>query len=131
MLCGREGRGGDFVAEARDFLRTARFQIDVGIYDLAVFNLEQALQLFLRAKLLELGVQYPRTHSLRQLLKLLQAVAQGERGRLAGELLDKYLLELGALEDAYINSRYIPREYTRDEAERLFKVVLEIMNSGL
>ena len=116
---------------SKDFLRTARFQIDAGIYDLAVFNLEQALQLYLKAKLLELGAQYPRAYGLRQLLKLLQEVAPEEKRRLAAQLLDRYLLELGALEDAYINSRYVPRDYTREEAERLFKAVLEIINSGL
>ena len=112
---------------AGGFLHTARFQIDNGMYDLAVFNMEQALQLFLKAELLEYGVQYPKTRSPR---RLLAEAAPGEEGRRYGELLDKYVFELGVLEDAYINARYIPREYTKEEAEGLFRLVSEIVGGG-
>lgn len=84
-------------------------QMDKGFYDLAVFSLEQSLQLYLKASLLKLGVDYPRTLSVRKLLELLGELAESEEVR---ELLSKYAVELGALEDAYITSRYIPREYT-------------------
>ncbi len=57
------------VRRAKEFLRTADFQLENGMYDLAIFNLEQALQLFLKAKILEYGAQYPRTRSVRYLLK--------------------------------------------------------------
>ncbi len=115
---------------SRAFLQTARFQIESGMFDLAVFNTEQALQLFLKAKLLEYGMQYPRTCGIRRLLRLLANAAPGEEGRRHGELLSKYVFELGVLEDAYINARYIPREYTREEAERLFSLVSEIISGG-
>ncbi|AFA39924.1 putative conserved protein related to C-terminal domain of eukaryotic chaperone, SACSIN [Pyrobaculum oguniense TE7] len=115
---------------SRAFLQTARFQIENRMYDLAVFNMEEALQLFLKAKLLEYGVQYPRTRGIRRLLRLLADAAPGEEGRRYGELLSRYLFELGVLEDAYINARYIPREYTREEAERLFSLVSEIISGG-
>ncbi len=84
-------------------------QMDKGFYDLAVLSLEQSLQLYLKASLLKLGVDYPRTHSVRKLLELLGELAESEEVR---ELLSKYAVELGALEDAHITSRYIPREYT-------------------
>ncbi|MGC8544297.1 MAG: HEPN domain-containing protein [Vulcanisaeta sp.] len=101
------------------------------MYDLAIFNLEQALQLFLEAKILEYGAQYPRTHSVRYLLKFLRDIVSSDKKRVVSELLDKYLFELGVLEDAYIGAKYVPREYTRKEAERLIKVVNEIMNGEL
>ncbi|GAB6947123.1 HEPN domain-containing protein [Vulcanisaeta sp. JCM 16161] len=119
------------IRRARDFLRTAGFQVENGMYDLAIFNLEQALQLFLKAKILEYGAQYPRTHSIRYLLKFLRDIVPSDKKRVVSELLDKYLFELGVLEDAYIGARYVPREYTREEAERLIKVVSEIMSSEL
>ncbi|WP_054856640.1 HEPN domain-containing protein [Vulcanisaeta sp. JCM 16159] len=119
------------IRRARDFLRTAGFQVENGMYDLAIFNLEQALQLFLKAKILEYGAQYPRTHSIRYLLKFLRDIVPSDKKRVVSELLDKYLFELGVLEDAYIGARYVPREYTREEAERLIKVVNEIMSSEL
>ncbi len=67
------------IRRARDFLRTANFQMENEMYDLAVFNLEQALQLFLKAKILEYGAQYPRTHSVRYLLKFLRDVVPGDK----------------------------------------------------
>jgi len=112
------------IERSRRFLETARMQMDKGFYDLAVFSLEQSLQLYLKASLLKLGVDYPRTHSVRKLLELLGELAESEEIR---ELLSKYAVELGALEDAYITSRYIPREYTLEEASRLFQAVVRMM----
>ncbi|ABW02388.1 HEPN domain-containing protein [Caldivirga maquilingensis] len=117
------------IRRARDFLATARYQFNNGIYDLAVFNLEQSLQLFLKARILEHGVQYPRTNSIRYLLKFLHDIAHDYEKPIISGILSKYLFELGVLEDAYINARYVPREYTREEAEALIKVVEEVMNS--
>jgi len=73
----------NLLRRAERFIETAEYQLSRGFYDLAVFSLEQALQLFLKAKLLANGVDYPRTHSVRALLE--------------------------ALEDAYITSRYVMR----------------------
>jgi HEPN domain-containing protein len=99
-------------------------QIERGFYDLAVFSLEQGLQLFLKACLLKLGADYPRTHSARKLLELIYKVSKSEA---ISDLLCKFSVELGALEDAYITSRYVPRSYSPEEVERLKKVVEEVM----
>ncbi len=117
------------IRRSRMFLETARFQIDRGFYDLAAFSLEQALQLFLKAKLLEMGVDYPRTHSARRLLEMLSGILSGEARERVENLLRNYLMELGVLEDAYITSRYVVREYTRDEVERPAKVVEEVIRN--
>ena len=112
------------IERSRRFLETTRMQMDKGFYDLAVFSLEQSLHLYLKASLLKLGVDYPRTRSVRKLLELLSELAGSEEVR---ELLSEYAVELGALEDAYITSRYIPREYTLEEASRLFQAVVRTM----
>jgi len=44
-------------------------------------------------------------------------------------MLNNYLFELGMLEDAYITSRYVPREFKKQEAERLMKLVKEVMEN--
>lgn len=36
-------------------------------------------------------------------------------------------LEFSSLEDAYVTSRYFPREFTKGEAERLMKFYLEVV----
>ncbi len=91
-----------------------------------MFSLEQSLQMFLKARLLESGVDYPRTHSLRRLLEML-AEASPDSAEAARGVLRRFMLELGALEDAYITSRYVPREFRREDAERLMAVVEEVM----
>ncbi|MEM2226716.1 MAG: HEPN domain-containing protein [Candidatus Bathyarchaeia archaeon] len=114
---------------AEEFLRTAEYQMESGFYGLAAFSLEQSLQLFLKAKLLERGVEYPRTHSVRKLLEMLSEVGGEGQREMARGLLERYLLELGALEDAYITSRYIAREFRKEEVERLRGVVEEVMRN--
>jgi len=112
------------VERSRRFLLTAEMQIERGFYDLAVFSLEQALQLYLKACLLKLGVDYPRTHSVRKILEVIYKLTGSENIR---RLLVEYAIELGVLEDAYITSRYIARDYSEEEARRLYEVVNEVM----
>ena len=111
---------------SRQFFETAEMQLERGFYDLAAFSLEQSLQLFLKAALLKLGLEYPRTHSVRRLLELLHEVTGREDIR---DVIQEYILELGLLEDAYIASRYVVRDYGRDEVLKLKKAVEEVMNA--
>ena len=104
---------------------TADLQAERGFFDLAVFSLEQALKLFLKAQLLKYGVDFPKTHSVRRLLKL---IIRLDIAKKIDIFLKQYSLELGALEDAYISSRYIPREYTSEDYFRIKKVVEEIID---
>jgi HEPN domain-containing protein len=109
---------------SRRFLETAEMQFERGFHDLAVFSLEQALQLYLKACLLKLGVDYPRTHSVRKLLELTYKLTGAEEIK---RILTDYAVELGSLEDAYIMSRYVAREYSVEEAGRLRQVVTRLM----
>lgn len=105
------------------FYQSALMQVERGFYDLAVFSLEQSLQLYLKACLLKVGVDYPRTHSVRRLLELLYEVVGRSEIK---ELLHRLSLELGALEDAYITSRYVSRDYSLEEVNRLKAAVEEV-----
>jgi HEPN domain-containing protein len=90
-------------------------------YDLAAFNLEQSLQLFLKGNLLKIGVEFPKTHTLRKLFLLL-----GEAlGRLKEfkDFEEENSLEFASLEDVYVTSRYFPRKFEKSEVERLKKFV--------
>jgi Uncharacterized conserved protein related to C-terminal domain of eukaryotic chaperone, SACSIN len=64
---------------SKDFLETAEYQIGRGFYDLAAFGLEQALQLFSKAKLLAEGADYPRTYSVRVLLEILSELVPEDK----------------------------------------------------
>ena len=110
---------------SRAFYETALMQAERGYYDLAVFSLEQALQLFLKALLVKLGIGYPRSRSARRLLRLIAEAEPGLAATVEG-LIFKYSVELAALEDAYITSRYTPRVFEEAEVERLRRVVEEV-----
>jgi len=113
------------LGRSRRFYETASMQIDKGFFDLAAFSLEQSLQLYLKAMLLKIGLEYPRTHSIRRLMELLYEVKEREEIK---ALLSTFSVEIGALEDAYITSRYIARAYAPEEIMRLKRVVEELMN---
>jgi HEPN domain-containing protein len=117
------------IKRSHDFLETAEYQTSKGFYDLATFSLEQALQLFLKARVLAEGVDYPRTHSVRTLLEILSELVPENRKPTVKRILENRLLELGMLEDAYITSRYVMREFTKQEAEKLTKTVKKIMQN--
>ena len=112
-----------------DFLDTADYQTSKGFYDLATFSLEQALELFLKAKVLAEGVDYPRTHSVRALLEILLDLVVEKRKTIIKNVMEDYLLELGMLEDGYITSRYVMREFKKPEVEKLTIAVKEIMKN--
>ncbi|MDJ0270714.1 MAG: HEPN domain-containing protein [Aigarchaeota archaeon] len=110
-----------------EFMTTAKIQFEQGLYGLAAFSLGQALRLYLKHKLLLLGVKFPWTHSVRRLLELLTEVSS-ERCRVAmSYVMERYLMELSVLEDAYITSRYVAGEFSREEVERLYLAVEDIL----
>ena len=87
---------------SRGFLETAEYQKSKGFFDLATFSLEQALQLFLKAKVLAEGVDYPRTHSVRVLLEILSDLVPENKKSAVKGILENYLLELGMLEGGMV-----------------------------
>jgi HEPN domain-containing protein len=108
---------------AKAFLDNAERLYSEGVYDLAAFNLEQAVQLLLKYKLLLIAGSYPKTHSLRRLFRTLIEVA-GDRD------LENFYLEninvIGDLESAYISARYLPVEYEEREVENMLILAKKI-----
>lgn len=101
------------------FLEVAKYLMNKEYYDLAIFNMEQFCQLILKSKLLRKVGTYPRTHSLLTLINALNEAVGGE----LSEFIERETIYLSSLEDAYIVSRYLPREYGRREAEMLFSFI--------
>lgn len=50
---------------------------------------------------------------------MLSEVVNGDGKSVIELILENYLLELGVLEDAYITSQYLMRDFTEREARRL------------
>ncbi|MCC6054001.1 MAG: HEPN domain-containing protein [Thermosphaera sp.] len=110
-------------SRAESFLRNARRLIEEGEADIAIFSLEQYCQLILKYKLLVYTGSYPRTHSLRQLIR--------ELGRVDPRILVlvndvKNLHYVARLEEAYISSRYLPYKYTIEEVKDIGRFILEV-----
>ncbi len=108
-----------------DFLRQARKALEEGAYDVSCFLAEQSLQLYLKSILLKIAGDYPRTHNIRRLI--------GEISKILGsEELKKFVninrIRLSLLEDAYLMARYFVKEYDKEEASDMIKLVEETMN---
>jgi HEPN domain-containing protein len=54
------------------FLRNAKRNYEEKDFDTSMFNLEQATQLFLKAKILEFGIQFPKLHDIFELINILK-----------------------------------------------------------
>ncbi len=115
MSVGQRDRGSFLKRRALAFLEDARFDFMREEYDLVLFHVEQFVQLYLKHLLyLRLG-DFPKTHSPSELFKLLARVYNREE---VMEFYRENLEMLALLEDAYISSRYLPRAFSREVAER-------------
>lgn len=80
---------------SKESLETAECQTNKNFYDLAVFSLEQALQLFLKSKVLAEGINYPRTHSVRSLLEILSDIVPENKKPIIKSILKKLSIGTG------------------------------------
>lgn len=101
---------------AEAFLDNAAYNYQNARYDLAAFNLEQAVQLYIKTKLLELIGEFPRTHNLVILLKELSSVY---KEREVAAFIKAEMLRLTKLTDVYITARYYTREFFEEEVKDL------------
>ena len=101
---------------AKKFEKLAKFCLRNNDFDLAVFNSEQAVQLLLKTFLLEQQGWYPKTHSIFELLNLCGKFKSGMKN-----FIRKERLAISLLEDSYITSRYVAREFTKEEAEEAIR----------
>ncbi len=106
-----------YIERAEKFRRNAEFNFENGDYDIAMFHIEQSMQLLIKAKLLDLKGYFERTHNLRKLLSELRDIEGVE------EFLKNYRIVLRNLERAYITSRYYFEEFFKEEVEEAFEAL--------
>jgi len=112
-----------FLRRARVFENDARNNFKNGDFDIAMFHLEQAAQLMVKAKLLDLKGSFQRTHSLRRLLSELSDLTGSDELKRFINMNKRILRDL---ERAYISSRYIYDEFFEEEVKEAFRVVNEL-----
>jgi HEPN domain-containing protein len=109
---------------AASFLELAGYSLQRGFHDVAAFNAEQAAQLYLKATLLELIGDFPRTHSIIFLLNELKRVG----GKEVEDFVKKNKRGLHVLEDAYLTNRYFYKLFDKEDVEDLISLAEKVMN---
>jgi HEPN domain-containing protein len=108
-----------------DFFKEGERNLNVGKYNLAMFHLEQALQLGLKYKLYELTGTYDKTHDI---IILLNKIIELTKNNKLKEIVDNEYITLELIKQAYISSRYLPFTYDKKSAEKAYQVVKNILN---
>ena len=120
---------------AMEFYKLARRNFEDGFYNISAFEIEQACQLYLKYILFKKAGDYPKVHFLTVLLEELHKAIGDIRIK---EFLKENTLALQSMESAYLSSRYLGKEYNRDEveslldfADKLVKFLEEVANEKL
>jgi HEPN domain-containing protein len=109
----------DFLKErAREFFEEAKELLKKKRYNLSAFNLEQAIQLFVKYLIGKKLGDWPKTHYLSELVPDLSKAYKNK------EILKFYReneLFFENLEDAYFMSRYFPKKFSENSLLQLFE----------
>ena len=105
-----------------EFLDGAGRALDSRQFDLSCFLYEQGLQLTLKSGLLAKAGDYPRTHSLRELLGEFREDVPAVEG-----FVRRNRARISSLEDAYVMARYSEKGYTEADAADAAKLCGEVM----
>ena len=110
----------DFLEKrAKEFLKDAEDAISGKRWNSAAFHLEQACQLYLKHYLYLKWKEFPKTHSLRELLKNIGKAYNKEKE--VKQFIQKNDHIIADLEQAYITSRYLPVEFTQAQIKDMKK----------
>ncbi|AEC52251.1 hypothetical protein PNA2_1336 [Pyrococcus sp. NA2] len=110
---------------SKDYRSLANVAFKEGKFDVAIFLAEQALQLYLKAILIKYADLRLKTHSIRELLVNIGKVFEAEEK--VAEFIKSNRTLLRELEDAYIDARYEPKQYSREDAEDLIEFVVKVI----
>ncbi len=110
---------------ALDFLAEAEHDIRNGKCNLAMFHLEQALQLGLKYVLFQLRGSLAKTHDVIHPLDEVIELTNNERLR---RMRVEEASTLEVIREAYITSRYLPFEADKFAVEKAYHVVKSILH---
>ena len=101
---------------AESFLKIAKISYKEKDYDISMFSLEQAVQLLLKAKILEFNVSFPKTHDIFELIEFLKKLNFKIKVEKYKEIIEK-------LNITYISSRYLPTSFSEKEVKKALEFV--------
>jgi HEPN domain-containing protein len=111
---------------AERFLETARDLYKKEYYDLCAFNIEQAVQLFLKYEIWKILGDFEKTNKISELLDHYK-IASGKVKEI-DSLKENYKQTIYDLEIAYIESRYLPAQFLKEQVDLMFKFVEDLLN---
>jgi HEPN domain-containing protein len=111
---------------AERFLETARDLYKKEYYDLCAFNIEQAVQLFLKYEIWKILGDFEKTHKISELLEHYK-ITSGKVKEI-DNLKENYKQTIYDLEIAYIESRYLPAQFLKEQIDLMFKFVEDLLN---
>ena len=104
-----------FLKRAENFLDGAKQRYQKGDWDLTCFLAEQSVQLFVKATILEISGEFPKTHSIRKLFGIVHQLTDNKTFNY-----DRKALLF--LESAYLNSRYFSFSYEQEDAKDAIEI---------
>ncbi|AEA11544.1 HEPN domain protein [Thermoproteus uzoniensis 768-20] len=114
----------EYLKRAEEYLKAARTLLGEGLYNAAAVSAEIAAQLSVKALLIKLGVEPPRTHAVRTLLGVVAKYLGGE----AADFAAQYRRELIILEDARSLGQYGVPGVDRERAEIAVKTAEAVVD---
>jgi len=112
--------------KSKMFMNSAKGNIERKLYDVACFEADQAVELFLKANILKFGGVIPRTHSIRTLLGYVASIPKIDKKTLT-KFAAEHRSELIMLEDAYLRSRYSGEAYNRQDAKKCVEIAERVI----
>jgi len=113
---------------AENFMKEAEEASDK---DLAIFFIEQSIQIYIKAVYYEIFGEKIRGHSLRTILSMLSRSLEKQDFKEASEKINSFINthreDLIILEEAYTESRYGELSYTEKDVERTLKIARELI----
>ena len=109
--------------KSENFAKNAKDALKSGLYDIACFSCHQAIELYLKGKIIDISGSKPYTHSLIELIEILEKF-----GYKIQKNIKQCIIELN---EHYIQARYPDArisEYTKNEAEKAIKCMEEILD---
>ncbi|MCS7150910.1 MAG: HEPN domain-containing protein [Endomicrobia bacterium] len=110
---------------ADKFYEIAKECYKKGYFDLAAFNIEQAVQLYIKSVLYKLVGDFEKTHDLFELLNDYKIISG--KTQEVDELIKNHKQIINELNIAYITSRYLPSKFFKEQLEDMFKFLEELL----
>jgi len=118
-------KAGEFLRKrAQEFWERGREDLEKERFNLTALDIEQAIQLWLKYLIFKKAGDYPKTHNFDVLIRELSEIYDLPE---AVKFYQEFALQFRMLEDSYITSRYLAREFTKEEAEKIIEFAHKII----